>query len=105
MKKSEIKIRGVYVAKVSGQLVSVRIDRESHYGGWDATNLATGRAVRIRSAARLRGRIRAPKVANEKAREAREAALDAEDSLGVQEWLTAREAAVKAEAAVEKDSV
>ena len=38
----------------------VRIDRESPYGGWDATNLATGRSVRIRTAARLRGRARAP---------------------------------------------
>jgi hypothetical protein len=64
MKKNEVEIRGVYVAKVSGQLVSVRIDRESPYGGWDATNLATGRAVRIRSAARLRGCARAPEVAS-----------------------------------------
>jgi hypothetical protein len=56
MKKAEVEIRGVYVAKVSGQLVTVRIEHESPYGGWDATNLATGRAIRIRSAARLRGR-------------------------------------------------
>ena len=55
MKKAEIEIGGVYVAKVSGQIVKVRIDRESPYGGWDATNLATGRAIRIRGAARLRG--------------------------------------------------
>lgn len=55
MKKANVEIRGVYVAKVSGQIVKVRIDRESPYGGWDATNLATGRAIRIRSAARLRG--------------------------------------------------
>ena len=60
MKKSEIEIRGVYVAKVSGQLVSVRIDRESPYGGWDATNLATGRTVRVRTAARLRRRVQTP---------------------------------------------
>jgi hypothetical protein len=56
MKKHEIEIGGVYVAKVSGRIAEVRIDRESPYGGWDATNLATGRAIRIRSAARLRGR-------------------------------------------------
>ena len=54
MKKAEVELRGVYVAKVSGRLVTVRLERESPYGGWDATNLATGRAVRIRSAARLR---------------------------------------------------
>ena len=58
MKKAEVEIGGRYVAKVSGSLVAVRIDRESPYGGWDATNLATGRAVRIRSAARLRRRVR-----------------------------------------------
>ena len=54
MKKREIEIGGVYVAKVSGRLVTVHIDRESPYGGWDATNRATGRAVRIRTAGRLR---------------------------------------------------
>jgi hypothetical protein len=57
MKKHEIEIGGVYVAKVSGRIAEVRIDRESPYGGWDATNLATCRAIRIRSAARLRGRL------------------------------------------------
>lgn len=56
MKKSDVEIHGVYVAKVSGQLVTVRVDRESPYGGWNGTNLATGRTVRIRTAARLRGR-------------------------------------------------
>ena len=56
MKKREIEIGGVYVAKVSGRIVTVRIDGESPYGGWDATNLETRHAVRIRSAARLRGR-------------------------------------------------
>ena len=58
MKKADVEIGGAYVAKVSGNLVAVRIDRESPYGGWDATNLATGRAVRIRSAARLRRHAR-----------------------------------------------
>lgn len=55
MKKRDVRIGGVYVAKVSEKLVHVRIDRESPYGGWDATNLATDRVVRVRSAARLRG--------------------------------------------------
>lgn len=54
MKKHEVEIGGVYVAKVSLQLVFVRIDSASPHGGWLATNLATGRTVRIRSAARLR---------------------------------------------------
>jgi len=58
MKKADVEMGGRYVAKVSGNLVAVRIDRESPYGGWDATNLTTGRAVRIRTAARLRRRDR-----------------------------------------------
>lgn len=58
MKKADVEIGGRYVAKVSGNMVAVRIDRESPYGAWDATNLTTGRAVRIRTAARLRRRVR-----------------------------------------------
>ena len=54
MKKAEIEIGGRYVAKVSGQLTVVRIDSECQYGGWNATNIKTGRQVRIRTAARLR---------------------------------------------------
>ena len=56
MKKADVEIGGKYIAKVSGTLVAIRIDRESPYGGWDGTNLATGRSVRIRTAARLRRR-------------------------------------------------
>ena len=56
MKKSEVEVGGTYVAKVSGRLVAVRIDRESPYGGWEATNQKSGRPIRIRTAARLRGR-------------------------------------------------
>ncbi len=57
MKKHEVRIGGIYVAKVSGALTRVRIDRESRYGGWEAVNLATHRPVRIRSAARLRWEV------------------------------------------------
>jgi hypothetical protein len=39
---------------VSGALVNVRVTAESPFGGWDATNLSTGRAVRVKTAARLR---------------------------------------------------
>ena len=56
MTKSEVKIGGVYTAKVTNKLVQVRIDAESRYGGWDATNLATNKKVRIKSAQRLRGK-------------------------------------------------
>ncbi len=54
MKKDQVQIGGTYVAKVSGQLAQVRIDRESPYGGWEATNIATRRQVRIKSPRRLR---------------------------------------------------
>ena len=54
MKKNEVKIGDVYTAKVTNKVVEVRIDAESRYGGWDATNLATGKKVRIQSPQRLR---------------------------------------------------
>jgi len=54
MKKNEVVVGGSYVAKVSGKLVPVRITGESKFGGWDAVNTQTNRAVRIKSAQRLR---------------------------------------------------
>jgi hypothetical protein len=54
MKKADIKIGSVYRAKVSDKLTDVRIDAENPTGGWDATNLATKKKVRIKSAQRLR---------------------------------------------------
>ena len=54
MKKHEVKLGSEYIAKVSGKLAHVRIDRENPHGGWDATNLATKKSVRIKSAQRLR---------------------------------------------------
>ena len=55
MKKNEVQVGKHYVAKVSGHMATVRIDGESRFGGWDATNLRTSRKVRIKSAQRLRG--------------------------------------------------
>jgi hypothetical protein len=57
MKKSEVKIGSVYAAKVTNKVVHVQIDAESRHGGWDATNLATGKKVRIKSPARLRAGV------------------------------------------------
>ena len=54
MKQKDVQIGGTYVAKVSGQLAEVRIDAVNPHGGWNATNIATGRTVRIKSAQRLR---------------------------------------------------
>lgn len=54
MKKNEVQIGGTYIAKITNKLVEVRIDAASRYGGWDGTNLATGKKVRIKSPAKLR---------------------------------------------------
>jgi hypothetical protein len=58
MKKKDVQIGRTYIARVSGSIVPVRIERENPYGGWDGRNLRTGRPVRIRSAQRLRGEYR-----------------------------------------------
>ena len=54
MKKNQVEIGTCYNAKVSGNMAVVRITSESPYGGWNAMNVDTGRAVRIKSAQRLR---------------------------------------------------
>ena len=64
MKRDEIEVGKTYLAKVSGTVVPVLIERERstvfhssmrrQHGGWDAVNCVTHRAVLIRSAARLR---------------------------------------------------
>jgi len=55
MKKNEVTVGQTYLAKVTNKVVPVRIDRENPEGGWDATNTATNKKVRIKSAQRLRG--------------------------------------------------
>ena len=60
MKKNEVKIGGEYTCKVTNRLVTVEIDAESRYGGWDGVNLTTGKKVRIKSAAKLRGAAGSP---------------------------------------------
>ena len=54
MQKRNVHIGTTYVVKVSGTLAKVRLTREHPRGGWYGTNLATGREIRIRTAARLR---------------------------------------------------
>jgi hypothetical protein len=53
-----VEVGGTYTAKVSGWLTEVKLLRVNQYGGWDALNLRTGCAVRIRSAQRLRARVK-----------------------------------------------
>ncbi|MEO1617128.1 MAG: winged helix-turn-helix domain-containing protein [Planctomycetota bacterium] len=55
MNKADVTIGGEYLAKVTNKVVAVRIDAENPSGGWDATNLATNKKVRIKTAGRLRG--------------------------------------------------
>jgi len=64
MKKQQVKIGGVYSAKITDKVVPVRIDAENRNGGWDATNLQTNRKVRIKSAQKLRGPAKAPSAAS-----------------------------------------
>jgi len=71
MKKNEVKIGGMYVAKVSDRIVTVRIDSTHSKGGWNATNTRTGKRIRIKSAQRLRGEARkTPKAETPKVAEA-----------------------------------
>jgi hypothetical protein len=58
MKKNEVSVGEVYIAKVSGKLHRVKlVDEAKRTNGqtyWHAVNVDTGRAVTIRSAQRLR---------------------------------------------------
>ena len=58
MQKHNVQIGTTYIVKVSGTLAKVRITREHPRGGWYGTNLATGREIRIRTAARLRSEVK-----------------------------------------------
>ena len=57
MKKSEVKIGKVYTARVDDKRVPVRIDGENGHGGWDATNLTTGKKIHIKLPQRLQGEV------------------------------------------------
>lgn len=57
MKKADVSVGETYAVKVSGKVVGVRLVAESPHGGWVGRSLATGREVRIRTAAKLRRRI------------------------------------------------
>ena len=65
MKKDQVKVGGLYAAKVSDKLVTVRIDGTHTQGGWNATNTATGKRIRIKSAQRLRRAVKDRSAAGE----------------------------------------
>lgn len=65
MLAKQIKVGGKYLARVSGNVVTVRVDNvRTRYGPkrdttvYDVTNLKTGRTTTFRSAARFRGEAR-----------------------------------------------
>ena len=67
MKNSDVEIGGRYTAKISGKMTIVRIlEQRVHHDAfrrrerttWVAVNEATGRRVDIRSAQRLRSRVK-----------------------------------------------
>ena len=58
MQKHNVHIGTTYIVKVSGALAKVRLTREHDRGGWYGTNLASGREIRIRTAARLRSEVK-----------------------------------------------
>jgi len=86
MKKNDVKTGGTYMAKITNKVVPVRLDSENPHGGWDATNLTTGKKVRIKSAQRLRG----PE--------------DAPAAKGKQKAAPKQDAAAKAQAAAKKEN-
>ena len=53
MLKSEVRIGGLYHAKVSGDRVIVKVLSEHPIKGWYAENLKTGRSIHVKTAARL----------------------------------------------------
>jgi hypothetical protein len=57
VKQADIKVGHTYLAKVSGHLTRVIINATGDHRGWHAQNLTTGRAVFIKSAARLRKEV------------------------------------------------
>ena len=56
MKKSEIKVGGLYLAKVAGSVTTVRVDA-TRGSGYNVTNLRTGRKTTFRSAAKFRCKV------------------------------------------------
>ena len=70
MQKQHAHIGTTYIVKVSGTLAKVRLTREHVRGGWYGTNLATGREIRIRTAARLRSEVKpTPGISYDEARQ------------------------------------
>lgn len=59
MHAKDVILGATYQCKVSNVVTVVKIDSKNKYGGWNATNMATGRVIRIKSAQRLRTQVSA----------------------------------------------
>ncbi len=77
MKKADVQINAIYLVKVAGNLVPVRIDREHDSGGWLGTSRKTGKQIRIKSPQRLRKRLDDAATVAKKAKRATEDVTDA----------------------------
>lgn len=60
MRAKDVQVGKRYRAKVSGELVTVRILSAAPIGGWYAKSEKTGRMIRIKTAARLRCPVEGP---------------------------------------------
>jgi hypothetical protein len=57
MRKNQVQVGLTYRVKVSGVVTDVRLDTENPHGGWNGTNIKTGRSVRVKTAGRLRREV------------------------------------------------
>ncbi|MEE8384452.1 MAG: hypothetical protein V3S01_00860 [Dehalococcoidia bacterium] len=58
MRANEIELGGVYLVRVSGRDVPVRIMDTMSHGGWFGVTLESGRGTRILSAGRIKTLVR-----------------------------------------------
>ena len=63
MRKNDVSVGKCYWANVAGDRVPVRIETESPHSGWIGRSIKTGREVRIKTAARLKGECEPEEVA------------------------------------------
>src|SRR5947209_982987 len=80
MKKQEIQIGSLYLAKVGARSVEVRIEGSLTKGGWNAKSVASGKPVRIKDAAKLKPVKAAPEEPTEAAPEPEQHAPEASDA-------------------------
>jgi hypothetical protein len=54
MKKDEVQVGGIYLAKVGARSVEVVIESQNAKGGWNAKSVATGKPIRLKDPKHLR---------------------------------------------------